>query len=86
MQHDACAIDATRNNVIGVDEQHEARAHNGYADDDVNPREPPLQLRGRLIPFVFLSECCVRVCCHIFYILPVTGDEVYLQSYETLVK
>ena len=57
VQHYASTIHAPRDNVIGVDEEDEARTHDDYPNDDVNPCEPPLKVRGWCIPLRLLWKC-----------------------------
>ena len=59
VQHDTHAVDASRNKIVGVDEEYESRTHDRASEKDQKPRTPPRPRTHR-----FEQSPCVHT--HVF--------------------
>ena len=56
MQHDTHAVDPARHELVGIDEEHEPRAHDRAAEENQKPRAPPRPRAHR-----FEQSLCVHI-------------------------
>ena len=60
MQHDTHAVDPARHELVGIDEEHEPRAHDRAAEENQKPRAPPRPRAHR-----FEQSLCVHTLIHL---------------------